>query len=310
MAFKMVTPSTIDDTTLTSSTVAEPSGDDPVEYNAANNFSVGDFVFVGAGFHLIYICIQAHTASGGAQSPTATGSLFWTVQRSTNKFKAFDQFIGDPTTRADSAAWTINISDVVNSVALFGLSAATVQVVMLDTDGIERYNETIILDDNTGVVDWFTYWFSPVVRRTNVVLTDLPPYADASVTVTVTDTGNTVLVGQLIVGLFETLGSTTMDQVDLGIDDFSRKERDVFGRFSIIERNFADTMALTFVTDTSRLGYIKNRLAGRRSLPTVYAVDTQYLQNEYVIYGFFPTMQPLARHAEVSEIRIELEGLV
>ena len=44
MAFKMVTPSTIDDTTLTSSTVAEPSGDDPVEYNAANNFSVGDFI--------------------------------------------------------------------------------------------------------------------------------------------------------------------------------------------------------------------------------------------------------------------------
>jgi len=34
------------------------------------------------------------------------------------------------------------------------------------------------------------------------------------------------------------------------------------------------------------------------------------LENEYVIYGFFPTMQPLARYAEKSEIRIELEGLV
>jgi hypothetical protein len=309
MAFKMVSPSIVDDTTLTSSTVAEPSGADPAEYNAANDFTLGAFVFVGAGYHLIYVCIQAHTAAGGAQSPTATGSLYWEVQQSTNRWKVFDQYIGDPSTRADSASWVINVADVVNSVALFGLSAASVQVVMLDTDSVERYNETIVLDDNTGVVDWFTYWFSPTVRRTNLVLTDLPPYADATVTVTVTDTGETVSVGQLIVGLFESLGET-MDQVDLGIDDFSRKERDVFGRFSITERDYADTMALSFVTDTSRLNYINTRLAGRRSLPTVYAVDTRYLDNEYVIYGFFPTMQPLARHAEVSEIRIELEGLV
>jgi hypothetical protein len=309
MAFKMVSPSIVDDTTLTSSTVLEPSGDDPVEYNAANDFALGAFVFVGAGFHLIYVCTQAHTAAGGAQSPTATGSLFWTVQRSTNRWKAFDQYIGDPATRADSAEWVINVADVVNSVALFGLSAASVQVVMLDTDSVERYNETIDLDDNTGVIDWATYWFSPAVRRTDLVLTDLPPYADATVTVTVTATGETVSVGQLVVGLFEILGDT-MDEVDLGIDDFSRKERDVFGRFSITERDYADTMALSFVTDTSRLGYIKTRLAGRRSLPTVYAVDTRYLDNEYVIYGFFPTMQPLARYAAVSEIRIELEGLV
>jgi hypothetical protein len=309
MAFKMVSPSIVDDTTLTSSTVAEPSGDDPAEYNAANDFALGEFCFVGAGYHLIYICTQAHTAAGGAQSPTATGSLFWTVQRSTNRWKAFDQYIGDPSTRADNAAWVINVADVVNSVGLFGLSAATVQVVMLDTGGVERYNRIIELDDNTGVVDWGTYWFSPTVRRTDLVLTDLPPYADAAVTVTVTDTGGTVSVGQIVVGLSESLGET-MNEVSLGIDDFSRKERDAFGRFSITERDYADTMALSFVTNTSRLGYIRTRLAGRRGLPTVYAVDTRYLDNEYVIYGFFPTMQPLARHAEVSEIRIELEGLV
>ena len=310
MAFKMVSPSIVNDTTLTSSTVLEPSGDDPVEYNAANDFAVGDFVFVGAGYHLIYVCIQAHTASGGAQAPTATGSLFWTVQRSTNKWKVFDQYIGDPSTRADNAAWVINVADVVNSVAIFGLSAASVQVVMLDTNSVERYNETIVLDDNTGVVDWFTYWFSPTVRRTDLVLTDLPPYADATVTITVTDTGNTVSVGQIVVGLSEILGETIIDELDLGIDDFSRKTRDTFGRFSVTERDYADTMALSFVTDTSRLGYIRTRLAGRRGLPTVYAADTRYLDNEYVIYGFFPTMQPLARYAAVSEIRIELEGLV
>jgi hypothetical protein len=309
MAFKMVSPSIVNDTTLTSSTVTEPSGADPAEYNAANDFTLGEFVFVGAGYHLIYVCIQAHTAAGGAQSPTATGSLYWEVQQSTNRWKVFDKYIGDPSVRADSASWVINMSEVVNAVALFGLSAASVQVVMADAGGTEVYNNTIELDDNTGVVDWFTYWFSPTVRRTNLVLTDLPPYADATVTVTVTDTGNTVSVGQIVVGLVEVLGQT-LNEVDLGIDDFSRKERGPFGRYSITERDYSDTMALSFITDTSRLGYIKTRLAGRRSLPTVYAVDTRYLDNEYVIYGFFPTMQPLARYAAVSEIRIELEGLV
>jgi hypothetical protein len=308
MAFKMVSPSIVNDTTLTSSTVAEPSGNDPVEYNAANDFALGAFVFVGAGYHLIYVCTQAHTAAGGAHSPTVVGSLYWTVQQSTNKWKVFDQYIGDPSTREDSAAWTINVADVVNAVAIFGLSAASVQVVMLDTGGTEVYNKTVELDDNSGVTDWSTYWFSPSVRRTNLVLTDLPPYADATLTITVNNNG-TVLVGQIVVGLNETLGST-LNELDLSTADFSRKERDQFGRFSITERDYADTMGLSFVTETSRLNYIRTRLSGRRSLPTVYAVDTRYLENEYVIFGFFPTMQPLARYAELSEIRIELEGLV
>ena len=305
----MVSPSIVNDTTLTSSTVAEPSGDDPDVYDAANDFALGDFVFVGAGYHLIYVCTQAHTAAGGAQSPTASNSEYWTVQQSTNRWKVFDEYIGDPATKADNAAWVINMADVVNAVALFGLSAATVQVVMLDTGGVERYNRTIALDDNTGVVDWFSYWFSPTVRRTDLVLTDMPPYADATITITVTDTGNTVSVGQIVVGLFESFGET-VDEVDLGIEDFSRVVADPFGRRSITERDYAPTMALSFAVDTSRLGYIRTRLAGRRAKPTVFAVDTQYLENEYVVYGFFPAMQPLARYAAVSEIRIELEGLV
>jgi hypothetical protein len=309
MAFKMVTPSLVDDDTLDSSTVAEPSGADPVVYNAANDFALDDLVFVGAGHHKIYVCIQAHTAAGGAQSPFAENSLFWADQRATNRWKAFDQYIGDPTTQSNSAEWAINSPDLVNAVALFGLSAATVQVVVEDSGSTERYDETITMADNTNVIDWESYWFSPVVKRTDLLLTDLPPYADATVTITVTDTGNTVLVGQIVVGLFEDLGDTSSD-VDLGIEDFSRKERDAFGRFSITERDYADTMGLSFATETSRLRYIKTRLAGRRGLPTVYATDTRYADNDYIIYGFFPQMQTIGRYASISEVFLELEGLV
>jgi hypothetical protein len=309
MAFKMIIPSVVTDTTLVSSTVAEPSGADPVVYNAANDFALGDKVFVGTGFHKIYECIQAHTAAGGAQSPTAANSLYWVVQRSTNRWKAFDQYIGDPATKADNAEWVVNFPEIVTAVALFGLSAATVQVVMDDADSVERYNRTIELDDNSGVSDWATYWFSPSIRRRNLVLTDLPPYADANVTITVTNTGGTVLVGQIVVGLVEVLGDT-LDEVDLGIDDFSRKTRDDFGRFEITQRDYSEKMALSFVVDTFRIRYIRNRLAERRGLPTVYATDTRYDDNEYSVYGFFPVMFPLARFAEKSEIRIEMEGLV
>ena len=311
MSFKMVSPSLVDDDTLVTAgtTVAEPSGDDPVVYDAANDFALGDKVFVGAGFHKIYECIQAHTAAGGAQSPTASSSLYWVVQRSTNRWKPFDQFIADPASQADSAVWVLNVPDLVNAVALFGLSAATVRVVLLDAGGVERYDRTVDLDDNSGVIDWYSYWFSPSIRRTELLLTDLPPYADATITVTVTDTGNTVLVGQIVLGMSEELGDTA-DGVGLSIEDFSRKERDAFGRYSITERAYADEMSLSFFVDTARLGYIRRQLSKRRALPTVYSVDTRYLENEYIIYGFFPTMQPIAQFAEKSEIVIEMEGLV
>lgn len=305
MAFKIVTPSTIDDTVLDSSTIAEPDAGEGDEWLVGTTYGEGDTVIRG---HVNYTSLIASN-TGNDPELSANQGISWTKGTATNRWKVFDQYINDPATAEGSAEWVLTVPDLVTSVSFFGLTASTVRVVMVDTDEVERYDREINLLDETGVFDWESYWFSPVIRTAKVVLTDIPPYAGSTLTITATNDAGTVEVGQIVIGQHEVLG-VTADEVDLPMEDFSRKERDFAGRYGITERDYADEMGLSFFVDTFRLRYVRRRLAERRAKPTVFATDTRYQENEYAIYGFFNAMSPLARFASKSEIRIEMEELV
>ncbi len=313
MSFKMIEPETVDDAALVSSTVPEtdaPEWDELVDYPLADPKNPEE-VMVTTGSHAIYRAVAASGPShGGAVDPTTdTDSSHWVNIRSTNRWRAFDQYIGDPTVQADSAQWEIQAAGMVDGVALFGVSAATVTVLIKDSGGTEIYNQTHSMQDETGVIDGYTYCFSPIIRFDYLLVTDIAPYFASTVTVTAEATGEDVEVGQVVIGRQEAIGDT-IEQVSLGIEDFSRKERDPgFGRFTVVERDYANLMTLPFAFPTSRATYLRSRLASRRAKLTVFASDSRFRANDYAVYGFFKNFQPIARIAEISEGAIELESI-
>lgn len=308
MSFRMIEPETVDDTALVSSTV--PENDAPV-WDNTTDYAADAEVMVTTGFHAIYrAAAPSGPGNGGAVDPTTdTDNSHWVNIRSTNRWRAFDQYIGDPTGQADSAQWVIDAVGIVDSVALFGLSANSVTIVAKDSSGTEVYNDTHSLQDDSGVFDLYTYFFSPIIRADRLVVTDLPPYAGGQIAITVNDVGEDVQVGQIVIGRQEQIG-VTVDQVVPGIADFSRKERDPnWGRYTVVERDYADTLSLPFAFPTSRVDYLLRRLAGRRAKLTVFASDSQYRSNDYAVYGFFKTFQTIAQIGKESEGTIELESI-
>ena len=300
MTAKMIPVLPITDALLTSSTIAE---DDFAAWAVGTTYALADKVIKD---HVIYESVQA---SNTGNDPVGDDGTWWTKLLATNRWSVFDGYIQNQSTRAESATWVVTPGVITNSVSFFNMIGESVQIVVTDpTDG-EVYNQTFPLVDNTAVVDAYTYFFSPIVTIDNLCVTDLPPYASAEISVTVTNTGGTAAVGQISFGYFEVIGGT-LNEVPLGINDFTRLNEDSFGRTSPVIRGYSRTATPAVAVDTFRVTYLERKLAEQRGIPTVWAFDTRYAENQLVYLGFYSSYNFLYQYAEKTILDLDIRSLV
>jgi len=296
----------ITDALLTSSTLTEPNTDagDGAAWLVGTTYALGDKVSKN---HVNYESLQA---SNTGNDPEEVGSLFWVAQLATNRWAVFDGSIQDQSTRAESATWVITPGVTTNAVSLFNLGPATdLTIVVTDpTDG-EVYNRTFPLVDNSGVIDAYTYFFSPIITVSNICITDIPPYANAAISITVNAPGGTASVGQISLGYFEVIGDT-LDEVPISINDFTRLNEDQFGRTTPVIRGYSRTATPAIAVDTFRVTYLERRLADQRGIPTVWAFDTKDRDNELVYLGFYNSYNFLYQYAGKTFLDIDIRSLV
>ena len=232
----------------------------------------------------------------------------WIDVGAINRFKMFDLVIGDATEQSSADIdVTVVFPQVVNAVALFEVVGDSVQVIVTDdTDG-EVYNRTKDLTDNTGINNWYQYFFAPIARTSEVVFLDLPAYGGADIRVIVEADGNDTAVGECIFGRVADLGLTLQD-FQFDIEDFSRKERDAFGRFIIVERRFAKLSNYTVFLENSQVNFANKTLAGLRATPAVYVGSECF--PETITLGFYRTLSNLRTGPASSEMLLEVEGLI
>jgi hypothetical protein len=236
----------------------------------------------------------------GAAADPAT----WTKVGKVNRFAAFDNILGNPSTGTEIAISLAPDGSVTNGLALFGLSGATATVTVVDpTDG-PVYSRVLSLQDDSGVFDWGTYFFSPVIAQPDHVLTDLPLYGTATVTLTMTGAG---AVSEMVLGQMTDLGDTGFGS-QVNILDFSRKDRDVFGNAILIRRAYADRVTYDGKVLTARAAYVRRILASVRAVPTVYIGSEQH--PETVVFGFFRDFTITLSGPVVSDCSLEVEGLI
>jgi hypothetical protein len=170
-----------------------------------------------------------------------------------NTHAMFDDQVSTATTR--STPLTVVLSTgLANAMALFGLVGTQVTITVTDgAAGPTVYSRTVNLD-GTFIFDWYQYFFEPYVQVEEVVLTDLPPYASARMTVSVSGSG-TVAIGQLVFGNQYELGDAEYG-ASLGIVDYSRKETDEFGITTFVERAFSKRMNVRLMLDTVQVARV------------------------------------------------------
>jgi hypothetical protein len=243
--------------------------------------------------------------------PDVVGSTYWEQIGPDNKHAMFDGQVSTETTKATSPLTVTIETGIVNSVAMVGLTGSSVTITVRDNGASPPvYTRTVGLD-GTIITDWYMYFFEPFVQLGEVVLTDLPPYLNAEVTMSLTG-GGAVAIGELIFGTVYTLGDDALEQgASVGIIDYSRKDTDVdTGVTTFTRRAFSKRMSGQFLVNNTSINGVQRILADIRAVPSVYigSEDTTYAP--LVVYGFYRDFSIDIAYPTKSWCRVEVEGLI
>jgi hypothetical protein len=298
---KIIRPYAIVDTTLTACNVPET---DYATYNPATPYAVGTMVIVvGANVHKIYESLQAaNTGHDPAISPS-----WWLDRGATNRWKMFDTLVSSQTESTGDMTFSLRITDCVNSIALLNVSAASVRVVA--TDAVEGviFDRTVNMSSSLGIVDWWSWFFESPEWDADAVITDLPMYANMTLSVTLANIGGVARCGACIVGMSKDLGDTQYG-ASVGIQDYSVKARDTWGNYSILERAYSKRASFTINANNNTIDRLQSILAGYRSVPILYIGAEEF--GSTFILGFYKDFSVTIAYCSFSVCTIEIEGLI
>lgn len=269
----------------------------------AGTYSLGDLRIYE---HRVYEVIVASTTDRpdlGAEASPPT----WLDLGATNRFKMFDEIINTQTVLASEIDVDITPDTVVNSAAFFGLSGNTITVTVTDPVEGQVYQQTRDLQDNTLIVDWYSYFFDDFAFLSDVVFLDLPSYGTATINVLVDAGLDDAKIGEAIIGKQRDLGVTNFG-TNVSIIDYSVKGTDEFGNTVITTRAFSKRADYDVTVNTNSVSAVQKALADIRTTATVFVGDPN--RPETVVYGFYKQFNIVLSTPSISDCSIEVEGLV
>lgn len=272
-------------------------------WSAATTYSKDQLVDYGEGYYISLVNTNLNNI------PDVVGSTFWAYVSPDNKHAMFDGQVSTATTSSSPLIVTI-APGIVNSLAMIDLVGTNVTITMTAGGASPPvYTKTINLDGSI-VFDWYTYFFEPFVQLAEVVLTDLPPYANAQITMNLTRIGGCA-IGELLVGTVYELGEEGLEQgAMVGIIDYSRKDTDNdTGLTTFVRRAYSKRMSGQFLLNNGQLNAVQRILADIRAVPSVFIGSEAADYSPLIVYGFYRDFSIDIAYPTKSFCRIEVEGL-
>lgn len=298
----VVTPNTIDDDTLTSSTIAEPDTGE-TEWTAGT-YNLGDQVIV-VSTHRVYECVVSSTTD----EPTvgaAKAVPSWVDVRPTNKWAMFDNENSSKSHEDTELIVEFDIGVVADSLAGFNIAGVDeINVTVTAPIDGEIYNTDVDMNDSTQVADFWEWHFTPITKKREFVLTNLPYYSDA--TITVTFTGGDVEVGNFVVGSATEIGTTILG-TGLGLVDYSRKEVDDFGNTVVTAGRNSKLVDFDAYVAFEDVGFVFRVLSDLTNIPTVWA-GTGEVDDPTLAFGYYRDVQQNLTYRSVTDLTITVESL-
>lgn len=270
------------------------------EYDVAESYAADRYVISTTTNHVYQSLISSNLGN------SLSNQAAWLDLGPTNRHLMFDMSNSSQTVNGETIDTTIAVTGRINSVAFLNLVAATVQVIVTDAVDGEVYNQTVSLIADNDVSNWWEYFFLPVRRYGDWTFIDLPTYYNPTVRLIISDPGATAKVGSAVLGLSRDLGQTVYPS-DVSIQDYSKKDVDEFGYYTIIVRNFAKRANLKVFSSESRLDSIHEILSDLRATPCLF-VGVESLRATWV-YGFYKDYKSQLAGPNEMYLLLEIEGL-
>lgn len=296
---RILKPIPVTDSILTSSTITET---DYAAWNAATAYSVGDRV-IRTSTHRIYERLIAGTTATAPESDSAN----WLEYSATNRWKMFDSLVGSQSTAAGGMTVTLTPGTVFNGVALINTTATSARIkVTNDIDGVV-YDKTISMQAPLSQPDWWTYFFEPITQRNSAIALDLPTYGmDTDVEITL---AGGAACGYCLIGTVINLGDLGVQRgAQVGITDYSRKERNAFGEYRVVERAWNKRAQMGVLIPNNQIDGVQSLLASLRTTPTLWVGSDSF--ESMAVFGYYKDFSAVIAYPNYSQMSLEIEGLI
>lgn len=313
---RLIIPQGVTDATLVSSSI--PENDHP-QWLVGTTYARGDFV-ISVATHTVYRSLtDSNTGNDPDLEQVALADpliddpdpIRWQIISATNRWRMFDRKPSVQASAADQIEVVIAPDRIAGGVAGFGVDANSVTVTVDSVaNGGEVFSRTIPMQDESLVFNWYSYYFAPLVPLTEFVVSDLPPYGDAEITVTLDRAGSTVRCGQIVVGAVQNIGITKPENTGFTGLDFSFVEQDEFGDLTTVRR--AATRLSQFeilMSNSTLLGFDSLMRELRGGVAAVWIGDGD-ARKAAINYGFYRDYRAVYQTNDYSIMSLQVQGIV
>jgi hypothetical protein len=218
----------------------------------------------------------------------------------------FDASWGSQTSIATPLTFVLAPVAIINSLALLNVDATSITV-NVTVSAANVYSKTINMVGGEQVIDWYSYFFELITYKSDLVLTDIPPYSNSTITVSIINTSSTATCGNCVVGNYYDLGATQYG-ASAGIVDYSVKTTDSFGNTTVVQRTYAKRMSSNLMINNNIVDDVVNLLASYRSTPLVW-VGAESNYTSLIVYGFYKDFDVNIAYPDYSSCSLTIEGL-
>ena len=252
--------------------------------------------------------IYERVITGAGTTPPNLDLVNWMFISATNKYRMFDNILYSVSSRVGGIHFTLTPSQSVDSLAILNVNASSVRVVMTDPALGVIYDNTIDLSNVSDVTDYYSYFYSPLVTRSNTaVFTDLPIAPTATIDVYISAGSALVSVGEVVYGVKKAVGRTNYG-TSIGIKSYSRKEFDEFGNVTVVKRKNSKYCEYDIDIDNYMLSDVQRFFSDIDSVPCVF-IGNDTLE-ELIVYGFYSDFKATISFPSVSKCTLRVEGLL
>lgn len=276
-------------------------------YAGGTTYALNDIV-IDPVTHLTYQSLQAANTGRALAEP---GSAWWIETGPTNRWAMFDERNATASEANRQMIWAVDVAGRADVIALLGIAGTTINITAT-VGATVVYNVDFDLNDYTGITDYWSYCFETRPYKRDLIVTNLPPYTGMRITVTLAGL-STVRVSNCLIGKARTLGGTNFG-MRLGIDDFSKKAADDFGRPMLIPRDYARNGSFTLdVTGTSpaqcesKVDSLIQVLADYRATLVLWIGSTRY--GASAIYGWYVSFEVEVQLANRAICTMSIKGI-
>lgn len=302
-ALVVVSPLAITDAMLTASNVAET--DYPVWSSGTTYALAARVILTSSGTHKIYESLQATNTN---HAP-ATSPLWWIEVSPTNRWCAFDTAVSTQTKQATSITYSITPGQAVNTIAALNIAGATSLTVTMTSalaGGATVYTKTVDLSSVPIAPEWWAWFYGAKTAPTQCILNDLPSYSDCVINFSLSGTSS-LAVGVIMIGSQRAFGVGIQFGARVGIQDYSRKEKNDFGDTVLVQRAYARRANFDIQVARAEVDSFQNFLSEVRASPCLWIGSTVY--ESTTVFGFYKNFDILISYPEHADCSLELEGL-